>query len=100
LAGGRLDAAEVTFGGSTGPAWNDNGGLVFTSRWGESLYPDTVTALMSKLIREYTSQPQTPARHCLTLAWMTFVTCTPPPCCWQGPRYTSWQRGSATPTQR
>ena len=26
---------------------------VFTSRWGESLYPDTVTALMGKLIREY-----------------------------------------------
>jgi integrase len=92
-----LDAAEITFGGSTavvrgqrvegttkggrsrvvsidiesgavlrehqrqqdeeelaaGPAWNDNGGLVFTSRWGEPLYPDTVTALMSKLIRQY-----------------------------------------------
>ena len=83
-----LDAAEVTFGGSTavvrglrvegttkggrsrtvsldretvavlrehrrqqteerlaaGSAWNNNGGLVFTSRWGEPLYPDTVTA--------------------------------------------------------
>jgi integrase len=92
-----LDAAEVTFGGSTavvrgqrvegttkggrsrtvsidkdtvavlrehrreqaeerlaaGSACNDNGGLVFTSRWGEPLYPDTVTALMSKLINGY-----------------------------------------------
>jgi integrase len=89
-----LDAAEVTFGGSTAvvrgqrvegttkggrsrtvsidqdtvavlrehhrqqaeerlaarSAWNDNGGLVFASRWGEPLYPDTVTALMTKLI--------------------------------------------------
>src|SRR5215467_912195 len=89
-----LDAAEVTFGGSTavvrgqriegttkggrsrtisldrdtvaimrehrrqqteerlaaGSAWIDTGGLVFTSRWGESLYPDTMTALMAKLI--------------------------------------------------
>jgi integrase len=89
-----LDAAEVTFGGSTAvvrgrrvegttkggrsrvvsidaetvavlsehlrqqgeesqtaaTAWNDSGGLVFTGRWGEPLYPDTVTALMSKLI--------------------------------------------------
>jgi integrase len=92
-----LDAAEVTFGGSTavvrglrvedttkggrsrtvsldretvavlrehrrqqteerlvaGSAWNNNGGLVFTSRWGEPLYPDTVTALMTKLINQH-----------------------------------------------
>ena len=38
---------------AAGSAWNDNGGLAFASRWGEPLYPDTVTALMSKLIREY-----------------------------------------------
>jgi len=92
-----LDAAEVSFGGSTavvrgrrvegttkggrsrvvsidsetveilrahqrqqaeerqaaGSAWADNDGLVFTTRWGESLYPDTVTALMTKLISTY-----------------------------------------------
>jgi integrase len=101
-----LDAAEVTFGGSTavvrgqrvegttkggrsrtvsidkdtaavlrehrrqqaeerlaaGSAWNDNGGLVFTSRWGEPLYPDTVTALMSKLINGYNKSDPPPAR--------------------------------------
>jgi len=95
----NLDAAEVTFGGSTavvrgrrvegttkggrsrvvsidtetvavlrehrrqqdierqsaGTAWNDSGGLVFTSRWGEPLYPDTMTALMSKLIAAHNS---------------------------------------------
>jgi integrase len=89
-----LDAAEVTFGGSTavvrghrvegttkggrsrvvsidsetvtilrehrrrqaderqaaGSTWSDNDGLVFTTKWGEPLYPDTVTALMNKLI--------------------------------------------------
>jgi integrase len=91
-----LDAAEVTFGGSTavvrgqrvegttkggrsrtisidhdtvtvlrthhrqqdverqaaGSAWTDSR-LVFTTRWGEPLYPDTVTALMNKLISEH-----------------------------------------------
>ncbi|MGH3301531.1 MAG: tyrosine-type recombinase/integrase [Streptosporangiaceae bacterium] len=89
-----LEAAEVTFGGSTavvggrrvegttkggrsrivsidgatvavlrehhrqqaeerlaaGSAWTDNDGLVFAGKWGEPLYPDTVTALMSKMI--------------------------------------------------
>ena len=101
-----LDAAEVTFGGSTavvrgqrvegttkggrsrtvsidkdtvavlrehrrqqaeerlaaGSAWNDNGGLVFTSRWGEPLYPDTVTALMSKLINGHNKSDPPPVR--------------------------------------
>jgi integrase len=31
---------------SAGTAWNYNGGLVFTTRWGEPLYPDSVSALM------------------------------------------------------
>jgi integrase len=38
---------------TAGTAWNDSDGLVFTTRWGEPLYPDTVTALMSKLIAAY-----------------------------------------------
>jgi len=105
-----LDAAEVTFGGSTavvrgqrvegttkggrsrtvsldrdtvavlrehrrqqaeerlaaGSVWNDSGGLVFVSRWGEPLYPDTVTALMTKLINGYNKSvtpPTTPLPH-------------------------------------
>jgi integrase len=33
--------------------WTDTGGLVFISQWGEPLYPDTVTALMTKLINAY-----------------------------------------------
>ena len=100
-----LDAAEVTFGGSTavvrgqrvegttkggrsrtvsldrdtvtvlrehrrqqaeerlaaGSAWTETGGLVFVTRWGESLYPDTVTALMTKLINEYNKSVAPPA---------------------------------------
>lgn len=98
-----LDAAEVTFGGSTavvrgqrvegttkggrsrtisldrdtvtvlkehrrqqaeerlaaGSAWTDTGGLVFVTKWGEPLYPDTVTALMTKLINQH-NKPITP----------------------------------------
>ena len=107
-----LDAAEITFGGSTavvrgqrvegttkggrsrvvsidsetvavlrehrrrqaeerlsaGAAWTDTDGLVFTNRWGEPLYPDTVSALMSKLISQHnksvpaTGQPLPHAR--------------------------------------
>ena len=45
---------------AAGSAWNVNG-LVFTSRWGEPLYPDTVTALMSKLIREHNKSVSVPA---------------------------------------
>jgi integrase len=46
----RQQAAERL---SAGSAWNDSGGLVFTSRWGEPLYPDTVSALMTKLINAH-----------------------------------------------
>ena len=45
---------------TAGTAWNDDGGLVFTSRWGEPLYPDTVTALMSKLIRRHNKSVSAP----------------------------------------
>jgi integrase len=38
---------------AAGSAWTDNDGLVFTTKWGEPLYPDTVTALMNKLITAY-----------------------------------------------
>jgi integrase len=43
----RHQADERQAAGST---WSDNDGLVFTTKWGEPLYPDTVTALMNKLI--------------------------------------------------
>ena len=38
---------------AAGSAWTDDGGLVFTTKWGEPLYPDTVTALMTKLINTH-----------------------------------------------
>jgi integrase len=46
---------------AAGSAWNDSGGLVFTSRWGEPLYPDFVTALMTKLINQH-NKSATPLR--------------------------------------
>ncbi len=47
---------------AAGSAWNDNGGLVFTTRWGEPLYPDSVSALMSKLIRRHNESVSPPVR--------------------------------------
>jgi integrase len=43
-------------------AWTDSGGLVFTNRWGEPLYPDTVSALMSKLISNYNEAVTSPTQ--------------------------------------
>jgi integrase len=101
-----LEAAEVTFGGSTavvrgkriegttkggrsrtvsldrdtvtivrehrrqqaeerlaaGSAWNDTKGLVFVTRWGEPLYPDTVTGLMTKMINQHNKAVAPPAK--------------------------------------
>jgi integrase len=37
--------------------------LVFTSRWGEPLYPDTVTALMTKLINRHNRSATKPLPH-------------------------------------
>ena len=47
---------------AAGSAWTDSGGLVFTSRWGEPLYPDTVTALITKLINRYNQSATPPAK--------------------------------------
>jgi integrase len=45
----RLQGADCK---AAGTAWSGSG-LVFTTRWGEPLYPDTVSSLMAKLISEY-----------------------------------------------
>jgi integrase len=102
-----LDAAEVTFGGSTavvhgqhvegttksgrsrtisldrdtvailrehrrqqaeerlaaGSAWTETSGLVFVTKWGEPLYPDTVTALMTKLLNRHNRSATRPLPH-------------------------------------
>jgi integrase len=44
---------------AAGSAWTDHDGLVFTSRWGEPIYPDTVTALMTKLITTHNKSVMT-----------------------------------------
>ncbi len=46
---------------SAGSAWTDSG-LAFTNRWGEPLYPDTVTALMTKLINRHNDADPPPAK--------------------------------------
>jgi integrase len=85
---------------AAGSAWTDSGGLVFTSRWGEPLYPDTVTALMSKLIREHNKSVSAPGEalpharlHDLRHLHATTLLLA-------GVQYTSWLHCSAMPTQR
>ncbi len=55
----RLRQAEERL--AAGAAWTDNN-LVFTNRWGEPLYPDTVTALMTKLINRHNQADPPPTR--------------------------------------
>jgi integrase len=45
---------------AAGSAWADEDGLVFATKWGEPLYPDTVTALMNKLIVAYNKSVTAP----------------------------------------
>ncbi len=47
---------------AAGSAWTETGGLVFTTRWGEPLYPDTVTALMTKLINRHNRSATPPTQ--------------------------------------
>ena len=47
---------------AAGPAWNDHDGLVFATKWGEALYPDTVTWLMSKLTNAYNKSAPVPGQ--------------------------------------
>jgi len=48
---------------AAGSAWIDTVGLVFTSRRGEPLYPDSVTALMTKLINRHNRSATRPLPH-------------------------------------
>jgi len=84
---------------AAGPAWTDSGGLVFTTKWGEPLYPDTVTALMKKLITAHNksaaalSQALPHARlHDLRHLHATLLPV------WPVSRCTSSRPGSAMPT--
>ncbi len=80
-------------------AWTDNDGLVFTTKWGEPLYPDTVTALMNKLITAYNkSVPPAQALPHARLHDLRHLHATP--CSWLGCRSMSSPPGLATPTRR
>ena len=60
----RSSASTGQTGRRTAPgrvAWSGTGGLVFTTGWGEPLYPDTVTALMTKLINQHNKSDTPPA---------------------------------------
>jgi integrase len=70
---------------AAGSAWTDTDGLVFVSRWGEPLYPDTVTALMTKLINQHNKSVTPPAAQLPTPGCTIYVTCTRPHCSWRGP---------------
>jgi len=136
----KIDAAEITFGGSTavvrgqrvegttkggrsrtvsldrdtvtvlrehrrqqaeerlaaGSAWTETGGLVFVTRWGEPLYPDTVTALMTKLINAR-NKPDTPPAELLPHARLHDLRHLHATSSWRECPSTSSRRGSATP---
>jgi integrase len=47
---------------AAGSAWADSDGLVFATKWGEPLYPDTVTALMNKLVNAHNKSVTFPAQ--------------------------------------
>ena len=95
----NITASKPTERQAAGTAWNDSGGLVFTTRWGEPLYPDTVSALMGKLISGYNKSVVSPASRCHLPGSTICVTCTPPRCC--SPEFPSmwWLPGSATLTR-
>jgi hypothetical protein len=73
----RQQAAECQVAGS---AWTDSGGLVFTTRWGEPLYSDTVSALMNKQSSEYNKSVAPWSGHCRVPDCTICGTCTPPRC--------------------
>ena len=68
-----------------GDSWRGvKDGYVFTTGWGEPIYPDTVTSLMAKLIRAH-NQPEQgphPRTSSRTHGCTTCGTSTPRPCCY------------------
>jgi integrase len=85
---------------AAGSAWTGSGGLVFTTKPGEPLYPDTVTALMNKLVNQCNKAVSAPPRvlsharlHDLRhLHAATLLLAGVPRALW-------WPRGSATRTR-
>jgi integrase len=53
---------RVRGNGAAAVARAETGGLVFVTKWGEPLYPDTVTALMTKLINRHNRSAAPPTQ--------------------------------------
>ena len=73
---------------AAGSAWTDNRGLVFVTKWGEPLYPDTVTALMTKLINRHNKSATPRPSHSPTQGCTICATCTRQHCYSQASRST------------
>ena len=82
-----------------GDSWRGvKDGYVFTTGWGEPIYPDTVTSLMTKLIRAHNEPEQGPRPRTMP-GCTTCATSTPRPCCCPASRFTSSPPAWATPTR-
>ena len=88
-------AAEQLLAGDSWRGTSD--GYVFTTGWGEPIYPDTVSSLMTKLIRAHNEPEQGPDRRtsCRTPGCMICGISTPRLCCCPGAG--ACRRGPAGP---
>jgi hypothetical protein len=84
-----------------GPGLGVRDGHVFTTGWGEPIYPDTVTSLMTKLIAAHNEPDDGPGPGTLfpTPGYTTCGTSTPRPCCCPASRSMSSRQGWVTRTQ-
>ena len=99
----RVSFAKVAEQALAGDYWRGtSNGYVFTTGWGEPIYPDTASSLMTKLIRAHNHPKSGPHRrtHCRTRGSTTCGTFTPRPCCCPGYRSMSWRPAWATPIPR
>ncbi|SET65668.1 tyrosine-type recombinase/integrase [Nonomuraea wenchangensis] len=81
-----------------GESWKGGGAYVFTTGWGDPLFPDTPSSLMPKLIKTHNKQNR---RAQLPHARLhTSATSMPRRCSWPAYPFTSWRPDSATPTRR
>jgi integrase len=85
-----------------GDSWRGvKDGYVFTTGWGEPIYPDTVTSLMTKLIHATTSlsKGRRPRANSRTPGCTTYGTSTPRLFCCPAYLSMSWPSAWATPTR-
>jgi integrase len=81
-----------------GPEWKDTDNYVFRTAWGEPVHPDTVSSLMTALIKSHNDRHPDSALPHARLHDLRHVHATT--CFWPVPRCMSSPPGSATPTLR